>query len=150
MLLAPRPSSRALSVLGWRMEFLHKTVEHNTAGVLLPAAWSIVPTVEHLRARLSELLIQRQQAKPYPRIVRDGFLPKEVAGAMPAAVPHEPHSHTKVDFIEELSGIDSPFSDSRLVGGGIHQTHKDGRLSVFIDQSRRSCYQLFRRINPIF
>jgi hypothetical protein len=72
--------------------------------------------------------------------------------ALPPAIRrliHELNSHTMVEFIEELSGIDSLISDPRLVGGGIHQTHKDGRLSVHIDYSHHPCYQLFRRINLI-
>ncbi len=62
---------------------------------------------------------------------------------------HELNSHTMVEFIEELSGIDSLISDPRLVGGGIHQTHTAGKLSVHIDYSHHPCYQLLRRINLI-
>lgn len=62
---------------------------------------------------------------------------------------HELNSQTMVEFIEGLSGIDSLISDPRLVGGGIHQTHTSGKLSVHIDYSHHPCYQLLRRINLI-
>lgn len=62
---------------------------------------------------------------------------------------HELNSQTMVEFIEVLSGIGNLISDPRLVGGGIHQTHTGGKLSVHIDYSHHPCYQLFRRINLI-
>jgi len=62
---------------------------------------------------------------------------------------HELNSQTMIEFIEELSGLDNLISDPRLVGGGIHQTHTSGKLSVHIDYSHHPCYQLLRRINLI-
>ena len=62
---------------------------------------------------------------------------------------HELNSQTMLEFLEELSGISNLISDPRLVGGGIHQTHAGGKLSVHIDYSHHPCYQLLRRMNLI-
>jgi Rps23 Pro-64 3,4-dihydroxylase Tpa1-like proline 4-hydroxylase len=62
---------------------------------------------------------------------------------------HELNSYTLVEFLEELSGIKDLISDPKLVGGGIHQSHVGGKLSVHLDYSHHPNYQLFRRINLI-
>ena len=62
---------------------------------------------------------------------------------------HELNSFTMVEFLEELSGIPGLISDPQLVGGGIHQTRRGGKLSVHIDYSHHPRYPLFRRMNLI-
>jgi len=62
---------------------------------------------------------------------------------------HELNSFTMVEFLEELSGISGLISDPQLVGGGIHQTRRGGKLSVHIDYSHHPRYHLFRRMNLI-
>jgi Rps23 Pro-64 3,4-dihydroxylase Tpa1-like proline 4-hydroxylase len=72
--------------------------------------------------------------------------------ALPVAIRrliHELNSHTMIEFLEDLSGITGLLSDPRLVGGGIHQTHAGGKLSVHIDYSHHPQYQLYRRMNLI-
>jgi len=72
--------------------------------------------------------------------------------ALPVAMRrliHELNSHTMIEFLEDLSGITGLLSDPRLVGGGIHQTHAGGKLSVHIDYSHHPQYQLQRRMNLI-
>ena len=149
------------------------------------ASWSIVPTVDRLRADLDAIATRYRAALPYPHIVLDDFLPAEVAAAMAAAFPppddtrvwnrlptddqrgksslrhesvlpvpirrlvHELNSFTMVEFLEQLSGISGLISDPQLVGGGIHQTQRGGKLSVHIDYSHHPRYHLFRRMNLI-
>ena len=62
---------------------------------------------------------------------------------------HELNSYTMVEFLEELTGIRDLIADPKLVGGGIHQSHTGGKLSVHLDYSHHPNYQLFRRINLI-
>lgn len=167
------------------MEALQRASPSTAAKPSLPVDWSIVPTVDALKKQFPALAQRYQQARPYPHVVIDDFLPPEVATAMAADFPrpddaqvwnrlptddqrgksslrhenvlppfirrliHELNSQTMIEFIEELSGMDSLISDPRLVGGGIHQTHTSGKLSVHIDYSHHPCYQLLRRINLI-
>ena len=50
-------------------------------------------------------------------------------------------------FLEKLTGIESLVSDSKLVGGGLHQIPKGGKLAVHIDYSHHPQNGLFRRLN---
>lgn len=149
------------------------------------ASWSIVPTIERLRPERDALASRYREARPYPHVIIDDFLPQDVAVAMAEAFPgpadthvwnrlptddqrgksslrhesvlpvpirrliHELNSFTMVEFLEELSGISGLISDPQLVGGGIHQTRRGGRLSVHIDYSHHPRYHLFRRMNLI-
>lgn len=50
-------------------------------------------------------------------------------------------------FLENLTGIRSLIPDPHLVGGGVHQTKRDGLLMIHADFNKHPQYQLDRRLN---
>ncbi len=50
-------------------------------------------------------------------------------------------------FLEKLTGIEALVSDTKLVGGGLHQIPRGGKLAVHIDYSHHPQNRMFRRLN---
>lgn len=50
-------------------------------------------------------------------------------------------------FLETLTGITQLIPDPHLMGGGVHQTNRDGLLMVHADFNKHPQYQLDRRLN---
>jgi len=121
-------------------------------------------------------------AAPFPHLVIDDFLPRELAqelvstfpapgSALWTRLPTEdqrnklattdegmiPALHRYVlftlnsgrflRFIEQVTGIDALIADTKLVGGGLHQIMRGGKLAVHIDYSHHPQNALFRRLN---
>jgi Rps23 Pro-64 3,4-dihydroxylase Tpa1-like proline 4-hydroxylase len=57
------------------------------------------------------------------------------------------NSGSFIRFLEKLTGIDSLIADTKLVGGGLHQIKRGGKLAVHIDYSHHPQNGLFRRLN---
>jgi hypothetical protein len=56
---------------------------------------------------------------------------------------------TVIGFLERLTGIDGLVPDPHLVGGGLHQIERGGRLEVHADFNRHEHLRLDRRLNMI-
>ena len=50
-------------------------------------------------------------------------------------------------FLEQATGIGALIADTKLVGGGLHQIKRGGKLAVHIDYSHHPQNRLFRRLN---
>ena len=50
-------------------------------------------------------------------------------------------------FLETLTGISPLIPDPHLVGGGVHETHRNGLLMVHADFNKHPHFQLDRRLN---
>ncbi len=50
-------------------------------------------------------------------------------------------------ILERVTGIEALIADTKLVGGGLHQIKRGGKLAVHIDYSHHPQNQLFRRLN---
>ena len=50
-------------------------------------------------------------------------------------------------FLERATGIDALIADTKLVGGGLHQIMRGGKLAVHVDYSHHPQNRLFRRLN---
>ncbi len=50
-------------------------------------------------------------------------------------------------FLQTLTGIENLIPDPHLVGGGVHQTTRDGLLMIHADFNKHPQYQLDRRLN---
>ena len=59
------------------------------------------------------------------------------------------NSGSFLSFFEQATGIDALVADTKLVGGGLHQITRGGRLSVHIDYSHHPQTRLFRRLNAL-
>jgi Rps23 Pro-64 3,4-dihydroxylase Tpa1-like proline 4-hydroxylase len=54
-----------------------------------------------------------------------------------------------LDALEELSGIRGLIADSRLIGGGLHQIGRGGKLNVHADFNYFEATRLHRRLNVL-
>ncbi len=62
---------------------------------------------------------------------------------------HELNSASFINFLEALTGISGIVPDPHLIGGGLHQTVRNGLLKVHVDFNRHPTLQLDRRLNVI-
>lgn len=60
---------------------------------------------------------------------------------------HELNSGTFLHFLERFTGIPDLIADTKCVGGGLHQTGRNGKLAVHVDYSHHPQNGLFRRLN---
>jgi hypothetical protein len=71
---------------------------------------------------------------------------------MPSAIRtliHELNSGFFLEILEELTGIGNLVADTKLVGGGLHQIERGGKLNVHVDYSHHPGNRLNRRLNLI-
>ena len=54
-----------------------------------------------------------------------------------------------IDALEELSGIQGLIADTRLIGGGLHQIGRGGKLNVHADFNYFEATRLHRRLNVL-
>lgn len=59
----------------------------------------------------------------------------------------EMNSQVFLEFLEILTGIPNLLPDPKLIGGGMHQIQRGGKLGVHVDFNRHETFQLDRRIN---
>ncbi len=52
-----------------------------------------------------------------------------------------------LEFLEQLTGIPNLIGDPHLLGGGLHQIKRGGRLDVHADFNKHTYYDLDRRLN---
>jgi len=59
------------------------------------------------------------------------------------------NSATFLDFLEDLTGIQGLIADTRLLGGGLHQIGRGGKLDVHADFNYVEATRLYRRLNVL-
>lgn len=59
----------------------------------------------------------------------------------------EMNSQVFLEFLQVLTGIDNLIPDPMLIGGGLHQIVRGGKLGVHVDFNKHTRYQLDRRLN---
>ena len=59
------------------------------------------------------------------------------------------NSATFLDFLEDLTGIQGLIADTRLLGGGLHQIGRGGKLDVHADFNYFEATRLHRRLNVL-
>lgn len=59
------------------------------------------------------------------------------------------NSDSFIDALEELSGIKGLIADTRLIGGGLHQIGRGGKLDVHADFNYYEATRLHRRLNVL-
>src|SRR5665213_39172 len=57
------------------------------------------------------------------------------------------NSSTFIDFLEHLTGISGLIPDPHLIGGGLHQIERGGKLAMHADFNRHNQLNLDRRLN---
>jgi Rps23 Pro-64 3,4-dihydroxylase Tpa1-like proline 4-hydroxylase len=57
------------------------------------------------------------------------------------------NTRTFLEFLEELTGIESLIPDPHFTGGGMHQIVRGGKLDIHVDYNKHFCYGLDRRLN---
>jgi Rps23 Pro-64 3,4-dihydroxylase Tpa1-like proline 4-hydroxylase len=72
------------------------------------------------------------------------FLPDSLRHAI-----HEFNSGAFLDVLERVTGIANLVADAKLLGGGLHQITRGGRLDVHVDYSHHPGNRLNRRLNLI-
>lgn len=148
------------------------------------AANSLDDFFRDLEQRVPELACTYRNARPYPFIVLDDFLPAEIAERVEADFPsptadvwqryptrdqhnklalrhesllpssarqliHELNSGYFLEILEQLTGIAHLIADAKLIGGGLHQILRGGRLDLHVDYSHHPGNHLNRRLNLI-
>lgn len=144
---------------------------------------------QYLRELAAENNVRYKEAMPFPHLVIDNFISKEMQEQLIHSFPeikdrinHDEASEALEDgtvaqygkrwlsmemrvnvlirklywelnsapflrFLEELTGISGLIPDPHLVGGGLHETRKDGFLMVHSDYNKHPEYHLDRRLN---
>ena len=59
------------------------------------------------------------------------------------------NSERFLDFLEKLTGIQGLIADTRLIGGGLHQIGRGGKLDVHADFNYFEATRLHRRLNVL-
>ena len=59
----------------------------------------------------------------------------------------ELNSAPMLSFLQRLTGIENLIPDPHMVGGGVHETRRNGLLMVHADFNKHPQYQLDRRLN---
>ncbi|PIE24038.1 MAG: proline hydroxylase [Planctomycetota bacterium] len=59
----------------------------------------------------------------------------------------EMNSQVFLEFLQVLTGIDNLISDPMLLGGGLHQIERGGKLGLHADFNKHQQYKLDRRLN---
>ena len=81
---------------------------------------------------------------------RKSFLSMEMrAGRLTRQLYWELNSADFLTFLARLTGIDGLVPDPYLLGGGIHETHRNGYLMVHADFNKHPELKLDRRLNII-
>ena len=62
---------------------------------------------------------------------------------------HELNSGYFLELLEQITGINNLVADTKLVGGGLHQIERGGKLNVHVDYSHHPNNRLNRRLNLI-
>ena len=75
------------------------------------------------------------------------FAPEEVKAGLLRNLLIEFNGHAFVSFLEEMTGIDSLIGDHHFSGGGLHETRRNGHLSIHGDFNVHEGLNLERRLN---
>ena len=75
------------------------------------------------------------------------FAPEEVKAGLLRNLLIEFNSKAFLSFLEEMTGIDSLISDHHFSGGGLHETRRNGHLSIHADFNVHDELNLERRLN---
>ncbi len=81
------------------------------------------------------------------REVKSALRDPEQMGPMTRAVIDELNGQVFVEFLERITGITGIVPDPHLLGGGLHQIGRGGRLGIHADFNRHEHLQLDRRLN---
>ena len=75
------------------------------------------------------------------------FAPEEVKAGLLRNLLIELNSKAFLSFLEEMTGIDGLMGDHHFSGGGLHETRRNGHLSIHADFNVHEELNLERRLN---
>jgi Rps23 Pro-64 3,4-dihydroxylase Tpa1-like proline 4-hydroxylase len=94
----------------------------------------------------SEIWHRNRMADQFNKLTlsKENLLPPSIRSLV-----HELNSGSFLEILEKITGIANLIPDPKLVGGGLHQIDRSGRLNVHVDYSHHPENRLNRRLNLI-